>query len=214
MGQGAWQAPGGARPRPRSRRYACISTLPASLPRTTCRVSSTVPTFRTGPSSGKELEDGCDVVAEPQPMTREGGALREVVRDMPQPCEQNELARRHAVVTELFAQRLQQPLLVCAPAAAARELTDDRAELAPPHGRAGRHEEVNRVKDGEVARRSSLPVHDAGGHLPVRRDEQVPEPVVAVPPACRQPPPCETAPELVFHPAKRVLESRVRPESG
>jgi hypothetical protein len=37
--------------RPRSRKYALIFTLPASLPRGTCRVSSTVATSRTGPQA-------------------------------------------------------------------------------------------------------------------------------------------------------------------
>jgi AAHS family 4-hydroxybenzoate transporter-like MFS transporter len=36
---------GGAMPRPQSRRYACISTLPASLPRTTHRTPSTRPHY-------------------------------------------------------------------------------------------------------------------------------------------------------------------------
>jgi hypothetical protein len=49
MIQGACHTSRTARPRPRSRRYGWISELPASLPRGTCRVASTVTTSRTDP---------------------------------------------------------------------------------------------------------------------------------------------------------------------
>src|SRR5947208_7989533 len=123
-------------------------------------------------------------------MTRVAGTLREVVRDVPKPCEQDEMARREIAVAETR----EQPLLLCAPAAAGHELADDRPELAPPHERASRHQEVDEVEHRGIARGSSFPVHDAGGLLPVRRDEDVAEPVVAVPPPGRQPAARESAP--------------------
>src|SRR5262245_7761520 len=55
--------------RPRSRQYARILALPASLPRTTWRVSCTVPTPRTDPRR-QPLCRGGQVVGDPRDLAR------------------------------------------------------------------------------------------------------------------------------------------------